>query len=154
MLGQVGTGKDHWWVYLFGVFIVVRLVCVFNQNNLDKILLGDDIAISLGTPVGRLRVFVIVSVCILTSISVAIAGLVGFVGLVAPHVGYLLLKTRRHKWTLGLSSLLGANLFLISDILARHFSKDVPLPSGSVMAIIGAPMLIFLLIKRDHAHSR
>lgn len=149
MMGQVGTTRDIGWPVLFLIFLFFFAYFSVQEKNLDRMLLGDDIAASLGTNLKRVKRTVIISVCILTSVSVAIAGLIGFVGLVSPHLTYLLLGTRRHKLTLTLAPLIGACLFLISDILARLLSHDTELPSGSIMALIGAPLLVMLMLKRN-----
>ncbi len=148
MMGQVGTTRDVGWPALFLIFLCVYLYFSFQEKNMDRLLLGDDIAASLGTNLNLIKRTVIVSVCVLTSGSVAIAGLIGFVGLVSPHLSYLILGTRRHSLTLTLSSLIGACLFLVSDILARILSHETELPSGSIMALIGAPILVMLMVRR------
>lgn len=146
MMGQVGSPRDSWWIYLFILFIFSIVCGLSNKVHLDRFLLGEDLAINLGTNTKKIRMIFIILVCLLTSISVSIAGLVGFVGLVAPHITYALLKTRRHSKTLILSPLVGSALFLVSDILSRLMSKDVEIPAGSLMALIGAPLLIYFMV--------
>jgi iron complex transport system permease protein len=156
MMGQVGSPRDQWWMYLFLLFAIAISFGFFNRVHLDRFLLGEDLATNLGTNTKKIRMIFIVLVCLLTSISVSIAGLVGFVGLVAPHITYALLKTRRHAKTLALSPLVGSALFLISDILSRLMSKDIEIPAGSLMALIGAPILIYFLVvgfKSKAVHS-
>lgn len=147
MMGQVGSPRDAWWPFLFFIFACAMLYGFVNRIHLDRFLLGDELALNLGTNIRAKRLAFIVIVCLLTSISVSIAGLVGFVGLVSPHITYSLLRSRRHAKTLILSPLVGSFLFLISDILSRLLTTDIEIPAGSLMALIGAPILVWFLIK-------
>jgi ABC-type Fe3+-siderophore transport system permease subunit len=147
MMGQVGSPRDAWWIYLFLLFAVGLIFGFSNRIHLDRFLLGEDLALNLGTNTKKMRLIFVILVCLLTAMSVSIAGLVGFVGLVAPHISYALLKTKRHGKTLLVSPLIGSALFLISDILSRLMSTDVEIPAGSLMAIIGAPILIWFLVR-------
>lgn len=147
MMGQVGTPRDHWWFFLFALYLAVFIFGFMKRNHLDRFLLGEDLAINLGTNTKKLRTQLIILVCFLTSLSVSIAGLVGFIGLVAPHISYALAKTRRHEKSLLLAPLIGSALFLIADIISRLLSADMEIPAGSLMALIGAPTLIYFLMK-------
>ncbi|MES2769445.1 MAG: iron ABC transporter permease [Bdellovibrionota bacterium] len=146
MMGQVGSPRDLWWIYLFLLFTAALIYGLWNKVHLDRFLIGEDLAVNLGTNTKKIRTRFIILVCLLTSISVSIAGLVGFVGLVAPHITYAILKTKRHGKTLVVAPLVGSALFLISDILSRLMSRDIEIPAGSLMALIGAPILIYFLI--------
>lgn len=147
MMGQVGTPRDSWWIYLFLLYTAVFIFGALNRTHLDRFLLGEDLAINLGTNTKKLRTQLVILVCLLTSISVSIAGLVGFIGLVAPHISYAIAKTRRHEKTLLIAPLVGSALFLIADILSRLMSSDIEIPAGSLMALIGAPILVYFLLK-------
>jgi iron complex transport system permease protein len=147
MMGQVGSSRDHWWPALAIAFVISIFLGIRKSLHLDRLLLGEDSASNLGTDVHHLRVLFIVVVCVLTALAVSIAGLVGFIGLVSPHISYQLFRSRRHRKTLLSSSLVGSILFLCADILARLLSRDIELPSGSLMAILGAPILVYYLVK-------
>ncbi len=148
MMGQVGSPRDHWWGFLSILFVACFAIGLIKHIHLDRFLLGEETAINLGTNTQKYRLLFIVLVCLLTAMSVSIAGLVGFVGLVAPHISYLILKTRRHTKTLVLSPLIGSVLFLTADISSRMMSTDIEIPAGSLMALLGAPLLIWFLTKR------
>ncbi len=149
MMGQVGSTRDTWSPYLVLLFAIIYLFVFFKRDQLDRLLLGDEQASSLGINVNKLKIEVIVCVCLLTAFSVSIAGLIGFVGLVAPHLSYLLLKTRRHRLTLTAAPLVGAAMFLMSDVVVRAFSRDIEFPSGGVMSLMGAPLLVYLLYRKS-----
>ncbi len=148
MMGQVGSPRDSWSYFLFLVFIIIFFFFYSRRANLDKLLLGSDAAKNLGVNVDREKLYIVVLCSVLTALSVSISGLVGFVGLVAPHLSYTLMNSRRHGVSLSLAPLLGASLFLFADILSRVVSQEVDVPAGSFMALVGAPLLIYFLIFR------
>ncbi len=147
MMGQVGTPRDHWWPFLLLLFMFCFVFGISKRVHLNRFLLGEDLAINLGTDTKKLRTQLVILVCLLTSTSVSIAGLVGFIGLVAPHISYALTKTRRHEKTLVFAPLIGSSLFLIADIISRLLSSDMEIPAGSLMALIGAPILVYFLLQ-------
>lgn len=154
MMGQVGSPRDVWSYFLLPFFIIIFIYFYKRRIHLDRILLGDDTALNLGTRIKKEKFLLILFCSVLTAFCVSISGLVGFVGLVAPHLCYLLFKTRRHSLTLVAAPLLGAILFLSSDIISRWISPDSDIPAGSLMALIGAPILILFLLKGvSRAHS-
>lgn len=146
MMGQVGSPRDRWWTSLAIAFTLILLLNYKNKNHLDRFLLGEDVAQNLGTPIATIKVLIIASSCILTSLSVSIAGLVGFVGLISPHLTYFLFNTRRHSVVLFAATLIGSGLFLLSDIISRLLSSQNEIPAGSLMALIGAPLLIYMIL--------
>ena len=114
---------------------------------MDAIMLGDELASSLGYRPGRIRVTLVALAALLASSAVSFSGLLGFVGLVTPHLA-LHLSGGGSRRTLILSMLLGPLLVLLSDLLARTAVKPSELPAGVFMAVLGVPFFIFLLIRR------
>ncbi|MGF1777636.1 iron chelate uptake ABC transporter family permease subunit [Vibrio nomapromontoriensis] len=112
--------------------------------RLDVIGLGDDTAISLGVALDRVQMIALLCAIALASISVAIAGTISFVGLLAPHLARLIFG-HHHKSLLVGSSLIGALLVLAADTIARGIQPPIELPAGVLTSIIGAPYFIFLL---------
>ena len=110
-------------------------------RSLDGFLLGDDTAAHLGVDVGRERTILLALASLVTAAGVAISGLVGFVGLVVPHVVRLVVGPGA-RLVLPLSALYGASLLAAADLLARIFGE---VPVGVVTAVIGAPFFLALL---------
>ncbi len=115
---------------------------------LDALTLGEDGAASLGLDLGRVRLVLVALLCIGTALAVSQAGLVAFVGLVAPHL------VRRHapgphRWLLLASSGMGAALLLAADVLARAVIAPQELPVGAVTAVVGGAYLYALLRRRS-----
>jgi iron complex transport system permease protein len=115
---------------------------------LNALLLGEGEATLLGVPVEQLKRGAILFTCLAVGGSVAFTGLIGFVGLVVPHV-VRLITGPDHRVLIPASALLGAALLPLADLLARTVAAPVELPIGLVTALLGAPFFLALL-KRDH----
>lgn len=148
MMGQVGTERDQMWPVLLIVGAVSWIWAYKNSRDLDALLLGEELAVGSGFRLTAIRRNVIVIVAILTALSVSIAGLIGFVGLLAPHFAETLSNTIRHRTSLLLSGFCGAALLLLSDLIGRALGGGEELPVGGIIAVIGAPTLIYLMLRQ------
>lgn len=129
----------------FGVLIVLlvpRLV-----RGLNGFLFGEAEAFHLGVEVEKTKRLVVVATAACVGAAVAVAGIIGFLGIVVPHF-VRLLTGPDHAYVLPASALLGASLALGADIAARIVVAPAELPLGIVMAIIGAPVFLHLVLKR------
>jgi iron complex transport system permease protein len=144
LLGSL-AGAD-WQSLLVGLPIIVvgSGLIVARARSLDGLLLGDDTALHLGVDVRRERAILLGLASLVTAAAVALAGLIGFVGLVVPHVVRLLVGPHA-RLVLPLSALFGATFLILADLVARIPGE---LPVGIVTAVIGAP--IFILLLRRH----
>ena len=113
---------------------------------LNVLQLGDDMARALGLNIELARVLLTAVAALLAASSVSVAGLLGFVGLVVPHMVRLLVGTN-YSYIIPGSALLGMAVVTLSDTLARVIFAPVELPAGLIMAFIGAPFFLFLLRK-------
>jgi len=111
---------------------------------LDALQLGDDTARTLGIRVARVRLAVIAGACLATAAAVAFVGVVGFIGLVAPHV-MRRLATPDHRSLLVNSALGGAVLLVLADLGARTWVRPAELPVGIVTTLLGGPFFLWLL---------
>lgn len=128
---------------LVSLFLLLRL-----SRSLNVILLGEAEARHLGVNTERLKWQAICLVALAVGASVAIAGTIGFVGLVVPHLLRLVIGAD-HRYLLVNSALLGANLLLVADLFSRTILSPAELPIGIVTALIGAPFFIWLLLKNN-----
>lgn len=112
--------------------------------RLNVLALGDDVAASLGVLTGRTRLLVLAVAGILTGAAVSIAGLVSFVGLVAPHLGRMAVGSD-HRYLLPTSAVIGALLVASADLAARLVMRPAELPMGILTAAVGAPFLLYLV---------
>ena len=113
-------------------------------------LSGDDVAKGLGQNTLLLKVALSVLIIGLAGISVALAGNIGFIGLVVPHMVRAFVGND-HKWLIPLAALWGASLLLLSDVVSRFVLAPEEVPIGVVTALIGTPFFIYLARKgRKH----
>ena len=130
------------------LFILVSfLLSLLLSRPLEALRLGDGTAKSLGVRVTPLRTVALICACASAAASVSFAGLLGFVGLVVPHMTRALVGERISR-ILPASALLGGSLVLLSDLVGRTLLAPTEIPVGILMALIGAPFFLFLLIRR------
>ncbi|MHC5771007.1 MAG: FecCD family ABC transporter permease [Nostoc sp.] len=125
------------------VFVPMALTLARHLNILN---LGDDVAKGLGTRVEWQRGLLVLVGVALAGAGVATAGMIGFVGLIAPHLGRQLVGTN-HEGLIPTSALLGGVIVVVADLLGRTLFAPIELPCGVVTAAIGAPYFLFLLIR-------
>ncbi|GMQ58710.1 iron ABC transporter permease [Vallitalea sediminicola] len=123
------------------VGIILALICIRAANVLQ---LGDDVAKNLGYNVNLTRILISLVAVYLAGISVAFVGIIGFVGLVVPHISRLLFGSD-YKWMLPVSMLMGGAVLVIADTLARIIAAPIELPVGTMMAMLGGPFFLYLL---------
>ena len=132
-------------VMLLGFVLALAL-----GKGMRLLTLGDDVAHSLGVPVVRTRLLLLAASALLAAAVVSFAGLIGFVGLVVPHLAVLLLGEDGRRPVP--CALLGAALCLVCDMIARTCFAPYELPVSIILAVLGAPYLLVLLLKRrEHA---
>ncbi|MDI3543659.1 MAG: cobalamin transport system permease protein [Candidatus Atribacteria bacterium] len=116
-------------------------------RELNAFLLGEKVAESMGVEVEKVKKWLLFLVSLLIASAVAVSGVIGFVGLVVPHL-VRLLGTRDHRYLLPFSFLLGGGVLLWADTLARTILSPVELPVGIITNLLGAPFFIYLLRAR------
>lgn len=147
-----GRGWEHVGLYL--PFFALGTMCIaFYSRELDLLSLGQSQARLLGVNSTRARIFLLLGASLMTSAAVAVSGVIGFVGLVVPHL-VRLLQGGEHRPLLFSSALVGGLLLLWSDILARTLlSGGAELPVGVITALLGGPFFCFLLRSRSGGRS-
>ena len=129
------------------LILVCALVSMLLCPRIQLLTLGDATARSLGVRVGALRVVCLVLASASAALVVSFAGLLGFVGLIVPHIARKLVGGRM-VWVLPVSALGGAILLILSDTLGRMLFAPTEVPVGILMAFLGAPFFLFLLLRR------
>lgn len=129
----------------FCIGLVGSLVFGYDWNLL---VLGDEMAMGLGMRVPRIRFFGMLFAAMLAGSAVSLCGLLGFVGLIAPHMAAGLLGTRDMRSLLPGSLLFGAMLTVVCELLARSMFSPYEIPVGIVLSYIGVPFFLFLLYRR------
>ncbi|ENN5716781.1 vitamin B12 ABC transporter permease BtuC [Enterobacter hormaechei] len=145
MMGGFG-GVDWRQGWLMVLLIPVILWMVFQAQPLNILALGETSARQLGMPIGFWRNVLVIAIGWMVGVSVALAGAIGFIGLVIPHMLRLCGMTD-HRTLLPASAVAGAATLLVADIIARLALTAAELPIGVVTATLGAPVFIWLLLK-------
>lgn len=131
------------WPYL----LVGVLILFYFAREMDAFLLGEDEAQSLGIAVERLKRILLVTATLLAATAVAVSGIIGFVGLIVPHMMRLIVGPR-HRILLPASLLGGSVLLVLSDTLARSIRPPTEIPVGIVTTFLGVPFFVFLLSRK------
>lgn len=124
---------------LLGAFLLPR--------QLDVLCLGEETARSLGQPVTLVRFAAILLACVLAGCAVSFSGLIGFVGLIVPHITRRLFGSA-HRLLLPAACLLGAGLVTLSDTLSRTLFAPYEVPVGILLSLVGGPFFLFLILRR------
>ncbi|UFU05656.1 FecCD family ABC transporter permease [Ruania halotolerans] len=123
------------------------LLAILASRALNSIALGEDLAAALGTNILWTRVAVVAAVTLLAGGATAIAGPIGFIGLMVPHIARWIVGPAQ-PWILGYTLVLAPGLLLISDVIGRVVLRPGEVPVGIITAFVGAPVLILLIRRR------
>jgi iron complex transport system permease protein len=151
---QSGSLQDRGWDGLVPVlpFLVVGVVIAFViSRTLNAVALGDDLAQSLGANIALVRVLAVIAVTLLAGGATAIAGPIAFVGLMVPHIARWIVGPDQ-RWILAYTIVLAPVLLIAADVVGRVVMPPGELAAGIVTAVLGAPVLIFL-VRRQKASA-
>lgn len=130
--------------FLAPVIVLAILALYAFAKDLNVLLLGDVEAAHLGVPVARVETLVFLLASLLTGLAVSVSGAIGYLGLLVPHLGRMLVGSD-HRLLLPAAALGGATILILADTLARTVVAPLELPVGAVTAVAGAPVFIYLL---------
>ena len=146
LVGNV-WGRD--WIHVIALFAWILILAPyawFQSNTLNALSLGDDVAAGLGASVQKQRLLMLVAAVGLSCASVAMAGGIGFIGLVAPHLARRLVGPM-YQHFLPVAGLIGLIILVLADTIGRSIFQPNAIPAGIVVAAIGAPYFLYLLTK-------
>lgn len=150
MLGDLSNKGFHSWMFLsFSLLLILTLPLA---RKLNALMHGEESALSLGININSLKLRLYFLSAASTALAVSIAGSIGFVGLIIPHMLRLLIGSD-HRLLLVATPLLGGSFLCLADTLARTLLSPQSLPVGVVTAIIGVPMFILLLHRQHKAYQ-
>jgi iron complex transport system permease protein len=144
---MMGSAADATWpgvVWLSGSLALTGLALLYWAREIDVLSLGDDAAASLGVDADRSGRRIFLLAALLAAATVAAAGLVGFVGLVVPHIARKL-GLRAHRPLILAASMIGATLVVAADLAARTVAAPSELPLGAITALLGVPFFLIQL---------
>jgi len=144
----MGDLRPEWPGFIRVLVLLAVLIAGFIvARDLDLLLEGDLRARSLGLNTSALRLIILLAASLLTAASVTLAGPVGFIGLVVPHMMRLIIGSR-HRLLIPVSALAGGTLLVIAEMIARTVIAPQQLPVGVITSFIGVPVFLYLLRRR------
>lgn len=144
----MGDLRPEWPGFIRVLVLLAVLIAGFIvARDLDLLLEGDLRARSLGLNTSALRLIILLAASLLTAASVTLAGPVGFIGLVVPHMMRLIIGSR-HRLLIPVSALAGGTLLVIAEMIARTIIAPQQLPVGVITSFIGVPVFLYLLRRR------
>lgn len=136
------TWSDVWMIL---IYVGIGLFCaLFTMQTCNLLSLDDQTARGLGVNVDRDRFIVALIAIVLASVTTSIVGIIGFLGLLVPHIGRLIVGSN-HKVLIPFSALFGAWILLLSDTIGRTIAYPYEIPAAVIMAMVGGPFFILLL---------
>ncbi len=143
----IGSLSAKTWVHyrmLWPYALVGFLLAMIMSKRLNILMLGDEIASSLGLHVEHTRLIMIAISSLLAASSVSVVGMLGFVGLIVPHMMRIIIGSD-YRFLFPASALFGASLMMLCDTIARMVMEPIEIPVGIIMALLGAPFFLYLL---------
>ena len=132
---------------LLPILLLGTLFVLLALKPLNGLLLGEDYARGLGIHVARTRLYIVLATGLLAGGVTAFCGPIAFIGVAVPHIARGIFSTSNHRITIPASALLGACLLLVCDVLCSLFTY--PLPISTVSALFGAPVIIWIILKKS-----
>ena len=146
--GSIGNLTWHELFVLSIVYALGILISLVSIKALNTLLLGENYAKSLGLDIKSSRLLIIIATSLLAGTITAFAGPIAFIGLAIPHMTRQIFNTSNHKILLPAVFLFGAIVMLICDSIAQLPSSDLTLPINAITSLIGAPVIIWLLVRK------
>ncbi len=139
---------DTWpFVFAFLPWLIILVpIVIFKSETLNILNTSDTIAKSVGVPLNKARILLILIAVLLSSAAVSVAGAIGFIGLMGPHIAKSLVGPR-HQLFIPISIVIGALLLTVSDTLGKILLQPSGVPAGLVVAVIGAPYFLYLMYR-------
>ena len=130
-------------IYVIAIINLIRII-----KPLNSLLIGENYSKSLGVNIKKNRTIILVITSLLTGVTTAFAGPIAFIGLAVPHITKLVFKTSDHTILLPAVAILGAIILLVCDMVAQLPTSEFTLPINAVTSLIGAPIVIWLLLRK------
>lgn len=138
-------------ILILAISVLIGVVMsLFSIKSLDALLLGENYAKSLGLNIKKSRLLIILATSILAGSITAFAGPIAFIGLAVPHLAKLVFQTSNHKILFLSTILIGAIIMLLCDMISQMPGFNFTLPINAITSIIGAPVVIWLLVRKKN----
>lgn len=141
-------GTDWTFVYALLPWLIILIpFTLYKANKLNLLALNEPVAIGVGVAIEKERIQLLLTAVALAASAVSVTGGISFIGLMAPHIARALVGPR-HQWFLPIALLIGGWLLVLADTIGRNIADPDGVPAGIVVALIGAPYFIYLLLKK------
>lgn len=148
-MGSIGNISWPNLLILFIAICIGLLISLFSIKSLDGLLLGENYAKSLGLNIKKSRRMIILATSILAGSITAFAGPIAFIGLAVPHLSKLIFQTSNHLILFWSTIIIGAIIMLFCDMVSQMPGFDFTLPINAITSIVGAPIVIWLLVRKN-----
>ncbi|AEE95953.1 FecCD family ABC transporter permease [Mahella australiensis] len=156
VLWTMGSFATASWASLyisFPIIFIGGVVLLSMSKEMNALLMGDETALHLGVDVNKIRKLLLVVGSLITASAVSVSGIIGFVGLIIPHV-VRLFTGPDHRRLLPAATVSGAIFMIISDTLARTLMAPIEIPVGIITSLVGGPFFLYLLVRNRNAAYR
>lgn len=152
-MGSIGAVTWDMLIILMPIVLVTLLLALLLSKQLNALLLGENYASGLGISMVWTRTWIILTTCILAASITAFTGPIAFIGMAVPHMARGIFKTSDHRIILPACILMGASLLMLCDCLTALPISEYLLPINAVSSLIGAPIILWVIIKNKHLHQ-
>lgn len=134
---------------IIGIIVGLTIIFFYSQSRiLNLMLLGDEVALTLGTDLSKIRIIYLLLISLNVGLIVFASGVIGFIGLIVPHVTRMVFGSN-HKNIVILNTLIGGIFVVIMDGFSRSLIRGVEIPIGILISIVGSPIFIYLIFKQN-----
>ena len=149
LIGSLAGAKWNEIAFILPIIILGIIFFTTQYRILNLMLLGDEVSITLGTDLHKFRIIYLLITSLMIGLLVYVSGMIGFIGLIIPHIVRIIFGTD-HKKIIPIAALLGAIILIWADVISRILIKGTEIPIGIVISIIGAPLFVWLMIKKNY----
>lgn len=149
LMGSLAGAEWSSIIFILPITIIGAIFFLTQYRTLNLMLLGDEVSITLGKDLHKYRLVYLTITSLIIGLIVYSSGMIGFVGLIVPHLVRMLFGTD-HKKMIPIAALVGAIFLIWADVLSRSILPNTELPIGILISMIGAPCFIWLMIKRTY----
>lgn len=149
LMGSLAGAKWNEIAFILPIIILGIIFFTTQYRILNLMLLGDEVSITLGTDLHKFRIIYLLITSLMIGLLVYVSGMIGFVGLIIPHVVRIIFGTD-HKKIIPIAALVGSIILIWADVISRILIKGTEIPIGIVISIIGAPLFVWLMIKKNY----
>lgn len=149
LMGSLAGAKWEQIKFILPIVIMGTIFFITQYRILNLMLLGDEVAITLGTDLHKYRHLYLIVTSLLIGLLVYSSGMIGFVGLVIPHIVRMIFGTN-HKKIIPIAAIVGAIFIIWADVLSRTLIDGTEIPIGILISMVGAPCFIWLMIKKTY----